>query len=151
MGKHRVLTRALLVALIFAPLVACSPTAQRREVLLTFDGKVCRYEGPEVVTEGELTVTLVNESNYEADLWVVKLGEGRSWQDMVDFIGVPGSNVHPPDWSSGSIMKAVSADKPDATVLFVREGLYAICCCTCYDPSSPNGVWPGGSLEVRAE
>jgi hypothetical protein len=136
---------------VLAFLVGCTPTVEPREVVLTFGGETCQYKGPEVISEGELTITINNETDYEVDLWMVRLEEGRTWQDMLDYIGLPGSYVHPPSWSSwGGIMTAPVPDNPDAAVYSLKEGLYAICCCTCYDLSGrPRGVWPGASLEVR--
>jgi hypothetical protein len=148
---HRGSTPRLVLSALLALVAGCTATPQAREAVLTFDGETCHYDGPQVTTEGEFTVVLNNQSDLEADLWVVRLDQGRTWQDMLDYIGTPGSNVHPPEWSSGSIVKTTSPDNPDATILRLTEGSYAICCCTCYEPFGPRGVWPGASLEVRAE
>jgi hypothetical protein len=127
------------------------PTTELREVVLTFDGETCHYEGPAVITEGDVTITLNNKSVYKASLWIRRLDDGKTWQDMLEYIGLPGSNVHPPSWSSGSFFIAPMPDNPDAWVYTFKEGLYALCCCTCFEPSGPRGVWPGTSLEVIAK
>jgi len=151
MKLGRAPTLGLVFGVALALLTACTPTAKPREVVLTFDGKTCHYDGPKVIAEGDLTVVLNNQTDLEASLWVVKLDEGRTWQDLLGYIGVPGSSVHPPEWSSGSIIKTTSPDNPDATIFTLRKGLYAFCCCTCNELFGPRGVWPGASLEVRGE
>ncbi len=144
--------RGLLVSsVVLAFLSSCAPTEVPREGVLTFDGSTCRYDGPEEVSAGEFTITLNNQSDREPSLWIIKLDEGRTWQQLLDYIGPPGSNVHPPEWSTGSIMMAPSAEDPNARILTLTEGIYALCCCTCYDPSGPRGVWPGTALQVTSE
>jgi len=120
-------------------------------VVLTFDGETCHYEGPKVVTEGDLAVTLINNTDLDATWWIHRLDEGKTWQDMLDYIGLPGSDVHPPPWASGGIITAPVSDNPNARVYTLKRGLYAISYCTCYELSGPRGVWPGALLEVRAK
>jgi hypothetical protein len=140
-----VLSCAALVAL-----AGCASTTQSRSVVLTFDGQICHYEGPKVVTEGDVTITLVNNTKLDASLWMVRLDDGKTWQDMLDYIGPPGSHVEPPRWSSAGFIIAPVPDKPNAKVYSLKKGLIAIACCTCGELSGPRGVWPGAALEVKA-
>lgn len=133
------------------PEVKPTPTSEIREVTLKFDAKTCQYEGPDFSTEGDLTITLLNESEYEASIWIVRIDDGRTWQDMLNYIGAPGSNVHPPPWSSGSIMTTTIANNLNARIYSLKQGLYAICCCTCGEVTGPRGVWPGAPLEVKED
>lgn len=138
----------LVVGAMLSLLTGCTAS---RDIVLTFDGETCHYEGPEVVTEGDVTITLLNETDFEASLWMVKLDEGKTWQELLDYIGPPGTSVEPPAWSSGNFIASKLPDKPNATLYTLNEGLYGICCCTCNELSEQNrGVWPGALLEVRA-
>lgn len=133
------------------PEVEPAPTSETREVTLKFDAKTCEYEGPEIIREGDLTISLLNESDYDASIWIVRIDDGKTWQDMLDYIGTPGSNVHPPPWSSGSIMTTTSPNHLNARIYTLKQGLYAICCCTCGEATGPRGVWPGAPLEVKED
>ena len=149
MKSSRVAALILVVGAVLSLLTGCTAS---QDIVLTFDGETCRYEGPDVVTEGEVTITLVNETDFEASLWMVKLDEGRTWQELLDYIGPPGTSVEPPPWSSGNFLASKLPDNPDATVYKLNEGLYGICCCTCNELFKENkGVWPGAAFEVRAK
>ena len=149
MKTRRAQASVFVLSVLLAFLAGCTPPMKPRNAVLTFDGETCNYDGPNVITQGQLTIVLNNKTDLDVDLWVAKLNEGRTWQDMLDYIGLPGSNVHRPPWSSSSISMTTVANNPDATVLTLSEGLYAICCCTCWETSGPQGVWPGASLEVK--
>lgn len=122
--------------------------AELEEVVLTFDGETCQYAGPQSAAAGDIIITLINQSDYETSVWIVRMYEGRTWQDMLDHIGTPGSNVHPPSWSSSGFMIATIPDKPDSRIYSLKQGLYAVCCCTCNETTGPQGVWPGAPLEI---
>jgi hypothetical protein len=136
---------------VFILIAGCTSSTKSQEIVLTFDGETCKYDGPSVVTEGEVTIILNNETEYELDLWAARLDEGRTWQEMLDYIGPPGSSVELPSWSDGTMIAADVPGNPNATVYQLREGLYGISCCTCGEIKGPRGVWPGASLEVRAK
>ena len=129
-------------------LTGCESLGKPPEITLTFDGKSCVYDGPASIKEGEVTVTLENKSEYELSLWAFKIEDGKTWQEVLDYIGPPGSPVEPPDWSDSMLARDVP-DKPNATLYTLKVGLYAICCCTCEEILGPRGVWPGASLEVK--
>jgi hypothetical protein len=78
LGRRPTLYLIFGVALVL--FTACTPAAEFREVVLTFDGETCQYSGPTVIAEGDLTVVLNNRTDLEASLWIVKLDEGRTWQ-----------------------------------------------------------------------
>lgn len=151
MKPGRTAARMLVLGAVFTLLTGCASSAESREIVLTFDGKTCQVDGPKVVTEGDMTVILNNQSEYDLSLWAGRLDEGRTWQEMLDYIGPPGSHKELPAWASGSMMAAKVPDNPNATAYTLREGLYAINCCTCGETTGPRGVWPGAALEVRGK
>lgn len=127
------------------------PMPEIREIVLTFDGKTCQYDGPAVTTPGQMTVSLVNKTEWDADWWMLRLDDDKTWRDMLDYIGEPGSYLHPPPWTSVSIVKSRVPDNPDAWEYTLKEGTYVTMCCTCDELSGPRGVWPGAPLEVRSK
>jgi hypothetical protein len=137
-----------MVILTSVALLGCTNGLKPNEATLSFDGTNCTYHGPDVVPAGDMKITLTNTSEYDGDIWIVKLDEGRTWQEMLDFIGVPGSNVHPPEWTDGTIIKGDVPDNPDAQIFQLSKGTYVINCCTCNEILGPKGVWPGAPLEV---
>jgi hypothetical protein len=151
MKSGRSVAPILVFGAVLIFITGCSSTIKPQEIVLTFDGKTCHYDGPNVITEGEVTIILNNETEYVASLWAARLDEGRTWQEMLDYIGPPGTSVELPSWSDGNMIAAKVPDNPNATVYTLREGLYAICCCTCWEFQGPRGVWPGASLDVKAK
>lgn len=118
-----------------------------KEATLTFDGETCLYEGPEQITEGEFAITLISDSELEAEWWVYRIDDDKTWEDMVDYISPPGSVIQPPSWSS-SVLKSTDPENPNTGIFKLQPGLYAINCCTCQEVVGTIGVWPGAPLEV---
>ncbi|MFB3098592.1 MAG: hypothetical protein ACE1ZX_00970, partial [Acidimicrobiia bacterium] len=73
-----------------------------RVVQLTFDGEQCIYEGPSVLSAGEGQVEVVyhNETSEESFFNFVRLDEGRTTQDMLDYLADPNSSGAP-SWTTG--------------------------------------------------
>lgn len=151
MRSSRVVSLLLGFGIVWLFLTGCASTDESREIVLTFDGNTCQYDGPKAITEGEVTITLDNKTNYELSLWAGKLDEGRTWQDMLEYIGVPGSSVELPPWAHWSVLATKVPDHPNTTKYALKEGLYAINCCTCGEIKGPRGVWPGALLKVNAK
>lgn len=129
---------------------ACIPSGESKPIMVTFDGEACRYDGPHSGPEGDWIVRLENKTEINVRLYVVRLEEDKTWQDMVDYIGEPGSPFLPVRWASTSIMTH-PLDEPGSTEYKFTEGLYAISCCTGYDVDVLCHVWPGGSLRVSKD
>lgn len=63
---------------------------------LTFDGSGCVYEGPQEVTAGVVAVELVNDSDGSANVFVGRIDEGTTVQDVIDDAGTePTSRMSP--------------------------------------------------------
>jgi hypothetical protein len=148
MNTWRLAAKYFLVIFTIVILSGCSPKAENRVITLTFDGETCRFAGPNAITQGDVTIILNNQSEYELSLWAAKLNENKTWQDMLEYIGSPGSSVELPSWAEWRVMASKVPDNPDATVYTLTKGLYAINCCTCGEVKGPRGVWPGATLEV---
>jgi hypothetical protein len=147
----RAITLIFTLGCIVLLLTSCSSSNNTPNIVLTFDGNTCQYDGPIVVTEGDVNIILKNKTNYQLSLWATRLDEGKTWQDVVDYIGTPGTSHELPAWSNGTMIARSVPNNPQATTYTLNEGLYAICCCTCYEYPGPKGVWPGAALEVQGK
>jgi len=43
-----------------------------------------------------MKMILENTPAYDLDILVLKMEAGKTWQDMLDYLGTPGSKVPPP-------------------------------------------------------
>ena len=148
MMSPRLPATSLLCAFLIALLTGCSSSSKTPEITLTFDGETCQYDGPNVISPGKVTIILKNTSDYDLSLWAARMEEGKTWQDMLDYIGTPGASVELPSWAEWRVLAAKIPEHPNATVYTLDKGLYAINCCTCEEIKGPRGVWPGAALEV---
>jgi hypothetical protein len=116
-----------------------------RVVQLTFDGEQCIYEGPSVLSAGEGQVEVVyhNETSEESFFNFVRHDEGRTTQDMIDYLADPNSSG-PPSWTTGvwgqSNIPANSSSIP--VMRTVAPGLHTLGC----GADAPSNF--GGELTV---
>jgi hypothetical protein len=142
--RIKVWTLCVAVVIVLS-LGGCKSGDMDQDIILTFDGEECKYDGPSVVTAGDRVMTLKNTTEHESQLIVVKLDEGKTWQDMIDFVGEPGSA---PGWLPGvsTVMTTFVPDNPEAREYSLQDGLYAIFCVDIEDR-----IWPGAPLEVKED
>lgn len=126
-------------------LVSCAPADTDREIVVTFDGQECHYEGPSVVNEGDRIITLNNIAEHDVNLTVTRIDEGKTWQDVLDNLEAFTIGT-PPTWTT-FVRSEVISDTPVARKYALTEGIYAILCWS----TSPLGGWPAASLEVKGE
>ena len=109
-------------------LFGCSPEGEIRDLVVTYDGETCQYEGPESIVQGEVTMVLNNltDSRY-VHLHLGRLDEGKTRQDLVEYVGDAISTSPAPWWSE---IYGVSFTKRDRKVkeYLVEPGNYAIAC-----------------------
>ncbi len=142
--RIKVWTLCVLVVMVLS-LGGCKSGELDQDIILTFDGEECKYEGPSVATEGDRVMTLKNTTEHESYLVVVKLDEGKTWQDLIDFVGEPGSV---PGWLPGvsTVMTSTDPDNPEVREYSLQNGLYAIFCVDFEDR-----IWPAAPLEVKGQ
>jgi len=75
---------------------AFSDTSAKIEV--AFDGKDCTVTGPSELPPGEHTFTFIDQSEWEGELWLVYLDEGKTIQDQLDLQSEPGEWHPKPSW-----------------------------------------------------
>ncbi len=118
-----------------------------RVVQLTFDGEQCIYEGPSVLSagQGQVEVAFNNESSEESFFWFGRLDEGRTTQDVIDYI-TDDPSAEPPSWTVGVwALNNIPANSSSTPVMrTVAPGLHNLVC----GPASPLHVYFGGELTV---
>ena len=117
-------------------------TAEVRQ--LTFTGSDCVYDGPEEVTAGVVTVELVNDSDGLANVFVGRLDDGKTVQDLEDVFGSePRRGPLEPFVSD---MGGQNPAKPGETIRWesnLTAGTYVTSCIR-----SNTGAWFGGGFTV---
>jgi len=82
---------------------ACASKAESDELVATFDGNECKWEGPTELPVGEHSIIFINSTDKFVEFLVRKIiGEGIIYQDYLDFQPAPGEYFVPPgDWHMG--------------------------------------------------
>ena len=115
-----------------------------RLLQLTFDGEQCTYEGPSELSAGEIEIVYHNESSEVIWFDFARLNEGRTTQEIIDYIedGVSGS----PSWTVSVLTwPRISANASSApTMRTLQPGLHALVCGTW----TPYQGYVGGELAV---
>ena len=116
-----------------------------RVLQLTFDGEQCIYEGPSVLSEGEVEVVFHNESSEESFFDFGRLDEGRTTQELIDYFAEDPSRDAPP-WDVGVwVQGRTPANSSSIPVMrTVAPGPHHLLC----GPASPQFVYFGGELTV---
>lgn len=108
---HYSSARLLLVLLALFLVLMSASCASDTDIVITFDGNECIYEGPTEVETGNQIIKVRNTSGANGSLDVCRINEGFGWQDTLDFIGEPGSEVEWPHYCpSGAASNVVDAD-----------------------------------------
>ena len=117
---------SILLACMF--LFGCSPEGEIRDLVVTYDGETCQYEGPESIVQGEVTVVLNNltDSRY-VHLHVVKLDEGKTRQDLVEYIG-EAIEVSPAPWVSEIYGVGTTEGDRKVREFLLEPGIHFIVC-----------------------
>ena len=131
-------------------LVGCSsesnvqPVLVTEDLVITFDGESCQYDGPEIILEGEIVIVLNNLTEDVVFFEVQKLDEGKTWLDMLDYFGEPGSKAPggPPTWAHIIGIANYAAKK--ITLVPATYGLICV-----QRLGNLFFVYPAFSLEVR--
>ena len=138
------------VACVFTS--GCSPEEEveavevTEDLIFTFDGKTCEYDGPKVVVEGEITLILENLSDLPAFVDLAKLDDDKTWEDMLNYIGEPGSYKQRTTWITKETRKPVLSD-PSAAIFSPDPGNYVL---VLYQTTDTGlATFPCSSFEVR--
>ena len=109
---------------------------------LTWDGTDCTYAGPAEVTDGVVVVELVNTSDDDANVGVLKIDEGYTNDDVVEWFDDP-ENAALPSWLSDMGTGGAVRAEPGETIAWegaLDAGEYALGCTTPIGSSAGGGV-----------
>jgi len=116
---------------------------------ITFDGNECNIVGPETIPQGKVTLTMHNSGDEEYWVGITDLGEGKTWDDLVEYFGPPGSESSGlPVWSKGTagLGKAISGQTSEYSP-FLLKGEYGLDC-HLYRFGA-DLIWVGAPLTVE--
>ncbi len=132
------------------PSPADSPPAEEADIIVTFEGEACRYEGPETVPTELVHVLYANKTAGKAGLTFAPLLEGFTLEDVIEFYGGHRAEVDPvapevPEFfdleafrttpTSGVLSVGQEISKSES---FKAAGYYVTC-----NPTDENGEWFG--------
>jgi hypothetical protein len=124
----------------------CSDT-ERVCLDLTLEGETCVYNGPSVFKAGPVTFIFNNDSGQIATSNMIRLDEGKTIQDVVEYNGPEPSSKHHPPWST-EILGVYGQIKDGRQKVWegtLEPGVHAVVCAT----SAPLEVWLGGGFTVE--
>jgi len=137
-------------------LVGCSAPADD-QLVVTFDGNTCTYEGPSELTVGEYQFIVKNLTEDNLSLVIHRIEEGHTYQELEDRVKeeehkFPERGTNWPDWMLGYTTRFVTFEKDQTTGNELttweisREGDHAL---GIYNTSNET-LWPCAPLMVVA-
>ena len=113
-----------------------------------FDGTDCTVTGEKKLPPGKYSYVLQDESDYEVQMYIGRLLEGKTTQDILDLQGEPGAYVTEAmideayDWA---VEPGAAWQKPDGgevhTYILVSEGEYTVGMWSYQTETIPFTVW----------
>ncbi len=126
-----ILFGALLGVLVI--FVACSGNGDGgagSNLEVTFDGTDCAFRGPETVSESNIRFLVDNQSATVVTLDVLRLEEGRSFDDLASHIDSGGSSADLPSWAASVKATPAAAGEKTTFGMALSAGNYALVCLT---------------------
>ena len=119
---------ALLGVLVIA---ACGGNGEGGGSLeITFDGTDCGFRGSETVTESNISVLIDNQAATVVTLNVLRLEEGRSFDDLASHIEGAEGPDDLPSWVSSITATPAAAGEKTTFGMALTAGSYALVCVT---------------------
>ncbi len=97
---------------------------------VTFDGTDCAFRGPETVSESNIKFLVDNQSATVVTLDVLRLEEGRSFDDLASHIDSEGSSADLPGWAASVKATPAAARRTTTFGMALSAGNYALVCLT---------------------
>jgi len=134
-----------------------SPSPQPIEITfeVTFDGNECIGSVPTELPVGDHTFILYDRSDMKAELWLVRLKEGKTYQDLLDMQSAPGEWDPMPRWASHDTRLSITIGSEEtdnvrvdtSTWRFYLVGEHIL---YCYVPSPQMLFYAGPIMVVEA-
>ncbi len=123
-----ILSGALLGVLVIA---ACGGNGEGGGSLeITFDGTDCGFRGSETVTESNISVLIDNQAATVVTLNVLRLEEGRSFDDLASHIEGAEGPDDLPSWATSITATPAAAGEKTTFGMALTAGSYALVCVT---------------------
>ena len=116
-------------------------------IVVTFDGNECTVSGPTELPTGEHSFLLKDLSGQGQYLYVSRLLDGKTFQDVLDLQSEPGVYYPKPSWvvyAPRRPTERIAEGEHVYTFILNKEGEYAIYLGT----SSPSSLWFCAPLKV---
>jgi len=151
---------ALALGLTLIVLAGCGPSAQPipptptstslptpTPIVVTFDGNECTVSGPTELPTGEHSFLVKDLSGQGQYLYVSRLLDGKTFQDLLDLQSEPGEYVPKPSWviwQGRRPTERIAEGEHLYTFVLNKEGEHSI---ELY-VSSPRSLWFCAPLKV---
>ena len=113
---HSSRKRSVLILVAMFIVIVCTSCAGATDIVITFDGNECTFDGPTEVETGDQIIKIRNTSGAIGSMDLCRIFEGYDWQDTLDFIGEPGSEVGWPTYCPTRVSsKVVDANENEVT------------------------------------
>jgi hypothetical protein len=117
---------------------------------VSFNGTECSFAGPGEIPVGNLITKFTNDTGHIATPWLGRCYPGKTWQDLLDWIGPPGAVFHketPPWFALVSYDRNIS-ESPTVSYRQYKLKIQADYVIFVEYPS--DYWWPCGSFRVVA-
>ncbi len=93
-------------------------------------GTDCAYGGPDTVSQSNIGFLVDNQSAMVVTLDVLRLEEGKSFDDLVSYINSGGSSADVPSWAPSVKATPAAAGEKTTFGMALSAGNYALVCLT---------------------
>ena len=156
MNRQRLSQQVMWAILITLLLVGCGapaatptsepspePVVEVGDVI--FDGTGCTVSGSTELPPGRYSFVLKNLSEQSTGIFVSRLTDGKTFQDLLDLQSEPGEYVPEQDWLKNAVERGIAWNKPDGgnvhTYLLIKEGEYAVSLWSPATETAPMRIW----------
>ena len=110
-----------------------------------FDGTECTVSGSTELSPGRYSFVLRDLSEEDVHLFVDRLTDGKTFQDLLDLQSEPGEYFTAPDWTTGVLEPGSAWNKPDGgevhTYILTSEGAYFVGVWSWQTETTSQKVW----------
>jgi hypothetical protein len=120
-----------------------------------FDGTECTVSGSTELTAGTYSFVLRDLSEEDVNVLVMRLTDGKTFQDLLDLQSEPGEHVPRPltDWLAPVEERGTAWQKPDGgevhTYKLINEGEYAVVLWSFATTTTPPRDWLCAPIWVK--
>ena len=135
---------------VVIPTPSPSPQPTDIPIEIIFDGRNCAGALPEKIPVGVHSFILLDQTEYQAELWLIRLTDGKTFQDLLDMQDTPGEWDPKPRWAkydtqlSREILETKDLRLESTSWKFYLVGEHVV---YCYVPS-PQMIFYAGPIMI---